>query len=254
MKSVSLKYYLLLLVAATIGLASPAIAAYTLAGSFNGWDNQSHPLTQISSSVWMLTVSGLVPGQMHEFKITDGTWTWSYPEQNSWCQADAEGKFTVVFRTNRFSDGWWPKQKRIELSVDPGTWTIVGSFNGWNNADPATQMTHLGLGIYELSLTLSPGIHLIRPVVTGTWDSFGKEGRSVNPSNLSVEITPGFETVNVFLNAFAGSMIVVDGKPQCGDEDHPYPLSDLNKDCRVNLFDLAMMAANWLKCTAPDCD
>jgi len=32
---------------------------------------------------------------------------------------------------------------------------------------------------------------------------------------------------------------------------HPYPLGDLNKDCRVNLADLAILANNWLNSTAP---
>lgn len=202
----------------------------------------------------MLTVSGLAPGQWQEFKITDGTWDWYYPEQNSWCNADAEGKFTVIFNTHNITDGWKPERNRLSLSVDPGAWTIAGSFNGWNNADPATQMTHIGGGIYRLSLTLSPGIYDFRPVVTGTWDSFGWEGRSINPAIMSVESTPGFNVINIFINAFAGSVLVDGGKPQCGDSNHLYPLGDLNRDCRVNLTDLAIIVSNWLSCTHPDCD
>ena len=41
---------------------------------------------------------------------------------------------------------------------------------------------------------------------------------------------------------------------QCGDECHPYPEGDLNKDCRVNFFDIAVIANNWLECTDPECD
>jgi predicted outer membrane repeat protein len=40
----------------------------------------------------------------------------------------------------------------------------------------------------------------------------------------------------------------------CGDDDHPYPRSDINLDCYVNLEDLALMAIDWLMCTAPECD
>ena len=56
----------------------------------------------------------------------------------------------------------------------------------------------------------------------------------------------------------------------CGDPNHPYPVGDLNQDCKVNmhdfvilstdwmngfsLFDLAEMSENWLECTAPECD
>ncbi len=39
----------------------------------------------------------------------------------------------------------------------------------------------------------------------------------------------------------------------CGDEEHPFPAGDINGDCRVDLVDLSMLAANWLLCTGPDC-
>jgi len=42
--------------------------------------------------------------------------------------------------------------------------------------------------------------------------------------------------------------------PTCGDSEHPYPAVDLNKDCRVDLADLAVLLAHWLECTAPECD
>jgi hypothetical protein len=35
----------------------------------------------------------------------------------------------------------------------------------------------------------------------------------------------------------------------CGDYKHPYPLGDLNKDCRVDFADYALLTSNWLKCT-----
>ena len=42
--------------------------------------------------------------------------------------------------------------------------------------------------------------------------------------------------------------------PVCGDAEHPYPAVDLNKDCRVDLADLAVLLAHWLECTAPECN
>ena len=42
--------------------------------------------------------------------------------------------------------------------------------------------------------------------------------------------------------------------PICGDAEHPYPAVDLNKDCRVDLADLAVLLAHWLECTAPECN
>lgn len=39
----------------------------------------------------------------------------------------------------------------------------------------------------------------------------------------------------------------------CGDYKHPYLVGDINKDCRVDLGDFALLAANWLTCSW-DCE
>lgn len=43
----------------------------------------------------------------------------------------------------------------------------------------------------------------------------------------------------------------VNPEPKCGDEEHPYPIGDLNHDCIVNLLDLAMMSEHWLEDNNP---
>jgi hypothetical protein len=40
----------------------------------------------------------------------------------------------------------------------------------------------------------------------------------------------------------------------CGDALHPYPPGDANRDCRVNLLDVAIVGLHWLECTRPDCN
>jgi hypothetical protein len=35
----------------------------------------------------------------------------------------------------------------------------------------------------------------------------------------------------------------------CGDPTHPYPAGDITKDCRVDLWDLSVLAGSWLECT-----
>ena len=41
---------------------------------------------------------------------------------------------------------------------------------------------------------------------------------------------------------------------ECGDECHPILQGDLNGDCHINLEDFAIYCAQWLACTAPECD
>ncbi|MFH1615306.1 MAG: hypothetical protein ABIG61_09515 [Planctomycetota bacterium] len=34
----------------------------------------------------------------------------------------------------------------------------------------------------------------------------------------------------------------------CGDYKHPYPTGDINHDCRVDMYDFALLCGNWLEC------
>jgi len=47
--------------------------------------------------------------------------------------------------------------------------------------------------------------------------------------------------------------LAIHAAPACGDFDHPYPPADLTFDCIVDMLDLAIMAENWLRCTALQC-
>jgi hypothetical protein len=47
--------------------------------------------------------------------------------------------------------------------------------------------------------------------------------------------------------------VFVDGR-QCGDECHPYPTFDFDKDCEVGFGDFAIFVLHWLECTKPERD
>jgi hypothetical protein len=192
------KYLLVVLV--VLGLIAPVHAAYYIAGDFNSWNAAGNLMTETSGGVWSADLSGISAGR-HEFKLTDGTWDWNYPGPNSWLIADASGSITVTFNTNVVSDGWKTEQYRIGLSSDPGTWTIAGGFNGWNNT--AGNMAPLGGGIYLFSQTLTAGEHWFKPVVTGSWDSIAENGRSVGTDNMYLNLASD-SVVNVYVDALGG--------------------------------------------------
>jgi hypothetical protein len=192
------------MVFAVLGLACPVQAAYYVAGTFNGWNAAGQMMTDNGDGTYTAKVAGLVPGSRHEFKITQGTWDWNYPPANSWLFADASGGVTITFNTNTVSDGWLPATNRIGLSTDPGNWTIAGSFQGWNNANPATAMTPLGAGFYRLTQTLSPGTYYWKAVVTGSWDSICTDTRSVGTADATLNVTAGNEEVKFYVDALLG--------------------------------------------------
>lgn len=65
---------------------------------------------------------------------------------------------------------------------------------------------------------------------------------------------PNSATTTVFMDSDKSVTGVFVDARQCGDECHPYPSGDINKDCKVNFLDIAMVANSWLECTRPECD
>jgi len=176
---------LTLILLAVVGMVAPVNAAYYVAGDFNGWNAAGNLMTDNLDGTYSVSLTGISAGR-HEFKVTNGTWSVNYPSANSWFIADASGKVTITFNANIVSDGWLPAQYRIGVSNNPSTWTIAGSFQGWNNSNPATAMTSLGGGIYRYSQALSASVtpYEFKSVVTGSWDSISSDGRSVNTANM----------------------------------------------------------------------
>ena len=76
-------------------------------------------------------------------------------------------------------------------------------------------------------------------------------------NNLAVDPNTGYRWIQyVKLNGVAASQGEIDAVSDaaaCGDPTHPYPAGDINKDCRVDMTDFAMLAGNWLVCTY-NCD
>jgi hypothetical protein len=197
-----MKKFFMLMVLAVLGLAVSANADRYVAGDFNGWTSNGNLMTDNLDGTYSVSLTGVSTGR-HEFKITDGTWDWNYPGPNSWLYADASGNVAITFNTNTVSDGWKIEQNRIGLSFDPGTWTIAGSFQGWDNANLATAMTSQGGGIYLFSQTFSAGEYWFKPVVTGSWDSIAENGRSVGTDNMYLNLASA-EVVNIYVDALGG--------------------------------------------------
>jgi Flp pilus assembly secretin CpaC len=128
---------------------------------------------------------------------------------NSWFATDGSGNVTVTYDVNTYGDGYAPNPGRIGVNVDPGTWTAVGDWQGWNNANGATAMTAMGGGVYELSYVIAtPGSYQYKAVDTGTWDAIGVDSRSVNAATWGFSTTGANQTVDFFVNALNGSISV----------------------------------------------
>lgn len=64
-------------------LAAPYARMVYLAGEFNDWSDQSHPLKQdAKTGLWKITIK-LQPGLYHYKFVVDGEW-WSDPSNPNW--------------------------------------------------------------------------------------------------------------------------------------------------------------------------
>jgi hypothetical protein len=196
-----MKKYLLVILA-LLGLAVPVNAAYYIAGDFNGWNAAGNLMTDNLDGTYSVSLSGIGAGR-HEFKVTQGDWSWNYPGPNSWLYADASGNIAITFNTNTVSDGWSPNQYRIGLNNPGVSWNIVGDLCGWNNADPLWTMTSMGGGMFMLSTTLNPGTYYWKSVITGTWDSLSWDNRSVNTANTEL-VVAATSVVNFYVDDLGG--------------------------------------------------
>ncbi len=202
-----MKKVLLILCVCVMGVAAQAdlVSQPYIAGNFQDpeWQAGDTPMTSLGGGLWEYTITG-TPGAYEQFKITTGSWADpTAPASNSWYTIPASGEVAVTFNTNTVLDGWLPEQFRVGVSTDPGTWSLVGDFNSWNNNDPAQTMTALGGGIYEKTQTFAAGTYLIKAVKSGSWDGIGTDGRSIDALNL--ELVLASETsVTLYIDVFNG--------------------------------------------------
>lgn len=195
-----------LLIAIATLMSAPAMSDRYVAGDFNGWNPAGNLMTEVSPGFWSVDLTALTPGR-HEFKVTNGTWTENWPwSGNSWLIADPAGSVTVTYDATTSVDGWLNATKRLGVNTDPGTWTAVGDWQGWDNANPATAMAPIGGGVYYLQ-TMVPAQaapYQYKAVVTGSWDAIGSDARSVNANAVQFTVTPDRTQWGFWVDALKG--------------------------------------------------
>ncbi|HQE92394.1 MAG TPA: alpha-amylase family glycosyl hydrolase [Anaerolineae bacterium] len=204
--------------------AAPAAPSrWCVAGSFQGWNNASTPLYDDGTHGDVIPEDGIfsldytvAAADRYEWKVVKcGDWGTTHPAQNAWFNtAAASQKVKFTFDTNDHSgDAGWdllPAQNIVNV-VDtlPISFTAVGDFQGWNNANSATAMTYVGSGIYYLAYSIAtPGDYNGKVVATGTWDGFGADGRSTDAANIAFTTATVNETVIFLLDTNTGRMLI----------------------------------------------
>lgn len=187
--------------------ALQGFGAYYVAGDFNGWDAAGQEMIETASGSGIYAATVLSATGRHEFKVTDGTWSWSVPGPNSWFYTDDSGAITLSFDTNVYADGWLPETNRLGVSYDTQTWAVAGGFNGWNNNDAGTVMSNQGGGVFYLETLMTAGMQEFKPIALGSWDSLSVDGRTVNTSNMSINLSQD-SLVGIWVDTLNGTVKV----------------------------------------------
>jgi glycosidase len=186
-------------------------------GDFNGWGT-GDPMVDDGTNGDPVAGDGIFTAQVtvatagrYEFKVANEDWSLSFPGSgNSWLDTTVDGELvTITFDGNTYLDGWLPETNIIGVSTEPGFWTAVGDWQGWNNANPATAMTALGDGQYQFTTPIaSPGSYQYKAVKTGSWDAIGADGRGVNAATALFETTEAGQNATFTVDATAGRILV----------------------------------------------
>ena len=225
---------------------TPFEVDWYLRGGFNGWgtddpmyDDGSHGDIAAGDGIHTAQVTISEAGR-YEFKVAKEDWSESFPGSgNSWLEtSSADETLTVTFDTNSYSDGWLPETNIIGVSSEPGYWTAVGDWQGWNNSDPASSMSPANDGLYQLNATIpSPGIYQFKAVKTGSWDAIGADGRSINAATATFETTLVDQLVLFQVQAHAGRIqVIVQEAPPVPGLDNDIWWDGLGHNSRADLY------------------
>jgi len=130
---------------------------------------------------------------------------------------------------------------KIALAPPPPTFTLTIDVDP-NDVGIDTTTPSVGTHNYGGWVTISAERFVNCPDVY-EFDHWGGDVTDPNSSSTTVNMNQDKSVTAVF----------VDDR-QCGDECHPYPAGDINKNCIVDFTDFALFCQSWLECTKPECD
>lgn len=213
---------------------APSATNWCLAGSFQGWNNSSHPLNDAGTGgdlfagdgVFSLDYTISTAGDSHEFKIVEcGNWANAFPPNNAWVNTAVDNqvvKFT--FDTNDHSSDagaiGLPAVNIIHAWDSlPASFTAVGDFQAWNNADPAARLTDVGGGYFRLAYNVPvAGSYVGKVTETGSWDDqYGSTGRSIDSGTIPFTTTADNQTVIFLLDTWTSRLTVTPNTVSAGN-------------------------------------
>ncbi len=201
-----------------------AASTWCVAGGFQGWDNASMPLYDDGTHGDLFNQDGIFtldavissPGDYEWKAVECGNWNVAFPAANSWfTTTTVDQTVKLTLDTNDYTGNagalLLPAHNIVNVWNDtlPSGFTAVGSFQGWNNSDPNTQMSNLGNGLFYLAYPVATaGSYIGKVVATGSWRAFGADGRSADAANVEFVTGSDNQVVAFLLDTNSGRLTI----------------------------------------------
>jgi pullulanase-type alpha-1,6-glucosidase len=207
---------------------------WCVAGSFQGWNNESTPIYDDGSNGDLIAGDGvysldfLIPtAGRQEFKAVEcGEWGNAFPSDNAWLVTAVDNQIVkLTFDTNDYSADAGtplrPTQNIVNVWGDdpPASYTVAGPWQGWSNDAVTTTMSYVGNGIYRLAYEFADaGSYEAKIVETGSWaNQFGTDGRNKNAPTVPFSTSSANQTVIFLLDLVAGRMAITPNGSSAGN-------------------------------------
>jgi glycosidase len=206
--------------------------SWCAAGEFQGWNNSSTPLFDDGTNGDLLGGDGVysrdvtvAAAGVSQWKVPEcGNWSNAFPAKNSWIKTTQPNQVVkLTFDTNNHAADAGapliPTQNILNAWDSANDFTVVGPFQGWANANPATHMTQVMSNVFSLAYQIpTPGTYETKIVTTGDWAgqvvAQGRAANADNPESMTFTTTTLSETVVFYFDNGIGRLRVtplVDG-------------------------------------------
>ena len=190
-----------------------------LGGDWNNGDAASDLSVEGPPGVFSVTLTATADfgygfGAGYQIVGNSGSWSPQYPGDGNIHIGFTTGETITFYLDTNAQPGWAPESNApydSKLISETHTWAAVGDWQGWDPANPATQMTDMGGGIYGLVYNFGAGdigTHEFKAAADGGWDlQVGINGYSSNGATWFFDVTdPG--CIGFFVDTNTGRIMV----------------------------------------------
>lgn len=137
---------------------APQASAVYVAGTFNGFDTASHPMTRTGAGVWELVIDNAAPGHYYKYYSSDFNGQWVRdPYGRSFNGSDNDNTI-IVHNSYSWGDSGWVRPERAALVIyemhvkdfTRGDSQAVGGANYQGMIDKIPYLSGLGINAVEL--------------------------------------------------------------------------------------------------------